>query len=163
MQERGLCLEAPSHVDDDDSSQFRAVGSSALKSSPNLLSANSSGYASTVCRFCSCSTFTFPFPWWPDLCVGGWGHTGHRGRLGALQAGTASLKAGSACRSLWLAARHAVSVHSSSLRGSLAAAQARGGAQAAASGAGPAMSSRCGPTATGEAGQDQQGNRSLLL
>lgn len=47
--------------------------------------------------------------------------------------------------------------------GSLAAAQARGGAQAMASGAGPAMSSRCGPTATGEVGQDQQGNRSFLL
>lgn len=30
-------------------------------SSLNLLSA-ASGYASTVCRFCSCSTVTFPFP-----------------------------------------------------------------------------------------------------
>ena len=65
---------------------------------------------------------------------------------------------------LWLAARQAVSVRRErQSEGSLAAAQARGGAQAAASGAGPAMSSRHGPTATGEAGQDQQGNRCFLL
>lgn len=40
----------------------------------NLLSA-ASGYASTVCRFSSCSTVTFPFPGWPDLRGGGEGHT----------------------------------------------------------------------------------------
>lgn len=52
---------------------------------PTSLSA-ASGYASTVCRFSSCSTVTFPFPGWPDLRGGGEGHTGW---LGTLWTGTA--------------------------------------------------------------------------
>lgn len=68
----------------------------------NLLSANIPGYASMVCRLCSCSTFTFPFPWWPDLC----GQVGAHRTAGA---GMVSLRADSACRSFWQAALQAVS------------------------------------------------------
>lgn len=67
MRKRQLCPEAP--VPSEHSSQFRAAGGSAPTPSANLLSAHTSGYASGVCRFCSCSTFTFPFPTWPDLGV----------------------------------------------------------------------------------------------
>lgn len=96
--EEVLSLEARSHVDDDGTLPTSEVWTILL---PNLLSANASGYASTVCRLCSCSTFTFPFPWWPDLC----------GRVGAhrtARAGMVSLKADSARRSFWQAALQAV-------------------------------------------------------
>lgn len=70
MQEGWWRLEAPVHADTQalPSSRSELQRVLPLTSSPNLLSA-ASGYASTVCRFCSCSAVTFPFPGCPDLCV----------------------------------------------------------------------------------------------
>lgn len=80
-----MAPEVPIHVDTGSS-----LSRSELQpSSPNLLSA-ASGYASTVCRFCSCSAVTFPFPGWPDLCVGGGERPEGRGWLGTLWTVTAS-------------------------------------------------------------------------
>lgn len=93
-----LSLEAWFHVDDDRTLPTSEVWTIVL----NLLSANIPGYASTVCRLCSCSTFTFPFPWWPDLC----GQVGAHRTAGA---GMVSLRADSTCRSFWQAALQAVS------------------------------------------------------
>lgn len=59
-----LSLEAWSHVDDDGTLPPSEVWTVLLL---DPLSASVSGYASAVCRLCSCSTLTFPFPWWPDL------------------------------------------------------------------------------------------------
>uniref|UniRef100_A0A480IW00 P2X purinoceptor 5 isoform X3 n=1 Tax=Sus scrofa TaxID=9823 RepID=A0A480IW00_PIG len=66
VPERWPCLEARSLADDD---PFRVRAAGRCVSSSHLLS-DTSGYASTACRFCSGSTVTFPFSWWPDLV--GW-------------------------------------------------------------------------------------------
>lgn len=94
-----LSLEAWSHVDDDGTLPPSEVWTALLL---DPLLASVSGYASTVCRLCSCSTFTFPLPWWPDLC----GQVGAHGTAGA---GLVSLGADSARRSFWQAALQAVS------------------------------------------------------
>lgn len=163
VPERWPCLEARSLADDD---PFRVRAAGRCVSSSHLLS-DTSGYASTACRFCSGSTVTFPFSWWPDLC----GQVGaHRGQLGALRTGMAPRKADSSRRSLWLAALQAVSIRRGRpLWGPRSVAQAQEDAQAKASGAGPAMSSShhrrapCVPTPTAKGKATPRPTRLLLF